>query len=106
LQGLSYVSVSQLFDERDEPYSAFAGKQVSSLEELFLQRRTLWFVRPRERDDPIHEIRLLGADDQEPRDFAETFLESRSTRFLWLSDVHFSAEGHHAFPLVFRCGNS
>jgi len=41
LQGLSYVSVSQLFDERDEPYSAFAGKQVSSLEELFLQRRTL-----------------------------------------------------------------
>jgi 3',5'-cyclic AMP phosphodiesterase CpdA len=99
LHALSYVSDPALFTDPDEPYTAFSGKQVSSLEELFLQRRTLWFVRPNAPQDPIHEIRLVGADSQEPHDFAPTFLESRGATFLWLSDLHYSRGGHHAFPL-------
>lgn len=97
LAAWSYVHVPELFSDLGETFESFDSKQVSSADELFLQRRTLWFVRPFQEGDGIREIRLEGGVG--PQDFTESFIESRSDTLIWLSDLHFATDDHHAFPL-------
>lgn len=98
LRRWSYVEVSEAFETKRSIFEDFDGKQVSSLEELRHQERTIWFVRPFRSDDKIHEILLYDTGKVIPSNFPENIIESRSPRLLWLSDLHFSEE-HHAFPL-------
>jgi 3',5'-cyclic AMP phosphodiesterase CpdA len=56
-------------------------------------------VRAARPKDSHHEIRLLHAHEFRPSHFPGVFQQSSSRSVLWLSDVHFSVDGHHAFPL-------
>ena len=94
----SYVQVDEFFTHRSSRFSAFYGKRIYSLAELRQQERTIWFIRRAKPADPRHEIMLLDARTASPSHFPEQFQQSPSLNLLWLSDVHFSVDGHHAFP--------
>ena len=101
LHGYSYVQVDEFFDHGRSRFTVFYGKQVSSLQELREQDRTIWFVRPFDASaDPSHQILLLDARTTSPTHFPEEFRQTAGRSILWLSDVHFSKAGHHAFPPV------
>lgn len=93
----TYVDVDEFFSPVQPGYKAFDGKQVSSLNELTLQNRTIWFVRPFRNGDTTHQISLLDAKRLDPADFPAQALQTRATTLLWVSDLHFGAE--HGFPL-------
>lgn len=91
LEGFSYVSPSG-----GDP---FDGKRVHSLRELVQQEKTLWFLRPFRPEDPSHEISLLSAARAVPDDFPPEYRQSESRQILWVSDLHYAADGHHGFPI-------
>ena len=99
LQRLSYVEVPEFFEQRESSFGPFDGKRVASLGELRDQDRSIWFVRAARPEDSQHEIRLLHAHAFRPSHFPDQFHQSSSRSVLWLSDVHFSIDTHHAFPL-------
>lgn len=96
LQKFSYERVDEVFVDKTSHYSEFYGKRVHSAEELRFQDRSVWFVRPFRASDFTHEIILRNP--QVPVHFSRSYIESDSNALIWLSDLHFSKEGHHAFP--------
>jgi 3',5'-cyclic AMP phosphodiesterase CpdA len=99
LNTLSYARVDAFFRDGASRYTPFYEKQVHSTGELRQQDRTIWFVRPFRQGDPTHEVSLLDPRAVTPTHFSTSFFESDSRNLLWVSDLHFSEEGHHAFPL-------
>ncbi len=98
LQKWSYVDVDELFETKKSIYKDFDGKQVSSIEELRYQERTIWFLRPFQKGDPTHKILLYDRSKVKPSNFPENIIESHSSCLLWLSDLHFSQDEFHGFP--------
>jgi hypothetical protein len=96
LQGLAYVRVDGFFTSNASKYTPFYGKRIASPGELRQQDRSIWFVRDGRVGDRAHEIELLGSRQVEPAHFPEGYVQTMSTRLLWVSDLHF---GKHAFPL-------
>lgn len=99
LNRYSYVKVPEFFEAGESGYGAFYGKRIDSVRELLQQNRTIWFARDAQPGDPVHSISLLDSHRIEPSDFPREPLVSASTDLLWVSDLHFSDDGHHAFPL-------
>src|ERR1035437_221706 len=99
LRGYSYVRVDEFFQEIPSRYTPFYGKRVHSIQELRQQDRTIWFVRPAQDTDPMHEVAFLDPRRITPVHFPKEFVESPSRKVLWISDPHLSADGHHGFPL-------
>lgn len=98
LNKLTYVKVDSFFEHGKSDYSAFYGKQLHSISELRQQDRTIWFVRDFKSGDRTHEIKLLNSNSVTPTNFSQNFFETPTRTLLWLSDLHFSEDGHHAFP--------
>lgn len=99
LQSYTYVRVDSFFEGGASRYLPFYDKRIYSLDELIQQNRTMWFVRDAVPSDPIHEISLLDRSRIEPGDFPRDFRVSASTNLLWVSDLHYSMDGHHGFPV-------
>ncbi len=99
LRKYSYVRVDDFFQQGASRYTPFYDKRVHSIQELLQQDRTIWFVRPSQDTDPIHEVALLDPRRITPMHFTKEFLESPSRTVLWISDPHLSADPHHGFPL-------
>jgi hypothetical protein len=98
LHGFSYLRVDEFFEGKESSYAPFYDKQVHSVKELRQQDRTIWFLRDFRSGDPTHEVSLLSTRAVTPVHFSAEYFESRSGALLWVSDTHFSKEGHHAFP--------
>lgn len=99
LHRFSYLRVDKFFTGKESSYAPFYGKQVHSVKELRQQDRTIWFLRDFKIGDPIHEVSLLSSRSVTPVHFSVEYFESKSRALLWVSDTHFSEEGHHGFPL-------
>lgn len=100
LNKLTYVRVDEFFEQKPSKYSSFYGKRVYDADELRQQDRTIWFVRPfNQNADHTHEVRLLDAQQIAPTHFKPDFARSQSRHLLWISDLHFSLDNHHSFPL-------
>lgn len=101
LKEFTYVQVDDFFMETPSRYTPFYNKIVHSIRELRQQDRTIWFVRKAVAgEDKEFEVSLLDAKKFTPEDFTKDFIRSSSPNLLWVSDLHFSTEGHHAFPLT------
>lgn len=98
LHGYTYLRVDSFFKSGDSRYGVFYDKRVYSPAELRQQDRSIWFVRSARENDPSHEVRLTDAKSVAPYNFPERAIEDEAGLFLWLSDLHFSAD-HHNFPL-------
>jgi len=98
LQHYAYVQRDEFFENGKSRYGTFYNKIVFGPEELRDQDRTMWFVRPRAPTDRVNEVRLLAAKSLQPSHFPEEFTQSKSCNLLWLSDLHFSVDSHHAYP--------
>lgn len=98
LKQYAYVPVDEFFEQPSAGYGMFSGKRIASLEELREQERTIWFIARAAANAREHEIRMLHPHRASPSHFPEQFQQSASLNLLWLSDVHFSTTGHHAFP--------
>jgi Calcineurin-like phosphoesterase len=99
LHKFTYLQVDEFFEHGKSSYTPFYGKRVYSVKELRQQDRTIWFLKDFENGEPTHEVSLLSSRSVAPVHFSTEYFESASRSLLWVSDVHFSGEGHHAFPL-------
>jgi 3',5'-cyclic AMP phosphodiesterase CpdA len=99
LRRFSYVRVDDFFGGSESRYLPFYGKRLYSIAELIPQNRTIWFIRNTRPEDPIHEISLFDARRIEPRDFPPLVRQTSSRNLLWVSDLHFSIDNHHGFPV-------
>lgn len=99
LKELTCVQVDEFFESRQSRYDVFYNKRIHSPDELRQQNRTIWFVRQFRDGDKTHEVSLLDARAIAPVHFAHDFKQTESTKLLWVSDLHFSVDGHHAFPI-------
>jgi hypothetical protein len=63
------------------------------------QNRTIWFARTYQQTDRTQYVQLLDANRITPSDFPAKVLVSERKRLLWLSDLHFSVDDNHRFPL-------
>lgn len=104
LRTLSYVRVDSFFGGAESRYTPFYDKQVFSIAELIPQNRTIWFVRDVRNGDPVHEVSLFDARRVEPHDFPPLIRQANSRNLLWLSDLHFSTDDHHGFPIESTAG--
>ncbi len=95
----TYQRVDEFFKTNQSRYKPFYGKRVYSPDELQQQDRTIWFVRRFRKGDRSNEISLLDAFTFHPFDFPTEFTVSPNRHVLWLSDLHFSVDEHHGFPL-------
>ncbi|MFN7142262.1 MAG: metallophosphoesterase family protein [Myxococcota bacterium] len=93
----TYHRVDAFFEEHPSRFDAFYGKQVSSPEELRQQDRSIWFIRPFDPADRTHVVSLLDARTLKPQNFPTAYEQLDEDTLLWLSDTHFSVDGHHAF---------
>ena len=100
LRGLAYEQVDDFFEDQRSPFSAFYGKRIYDVGELIQQNRTVWFTRSATDEDPSHEVALLNAEHVRPHHFAPAYFSTPSRTLLWISDLHFSEDDHHAFPLT------
>ncbi len=98
LHTFSYFQVDELFAGGSSPYEIFYNKRVHSLQELRQQERTIWFVRAFLESDKTHEISLLSNKSLNPEHFSSSYFETPSRQLLWVSDLHFSTDGHYRFP--------
>jgi hypothetical protein len=99
LQGLTCVHVDEFFENPPSRYTPFYGKRIDSPEELRQQDRTIWFVRPFKAGDATHQISLLDSNRIAPAHFPRRVVESKSPYLALTSDVHFSVDNHHGFPV-------
>jgi predicted MPP superfamily phosphohydrolase len=102
LKDWTYVRVDELFADGPSGFTKFYGKRVVSASELAQQNRTIWFIRPAEPTDASGEILLTKTGPHEP--FLQRIVDSPSANLLWISDTHFSASGHHGFPVESSTG--
>ncbi|MDQ1612158.1 MAG: hypothetical protein QOG00_2089 [Pyrinomonadaceae bacterium] len=98
LHNFTYVRVNEFFENNESSFTPFYGKQVRSAEELRQQDRTIWFVRPFSQGDLTHEISLLDSYFLKPSHFPQEYTQVQSAKLLWVSDLHFSINGHHNYP--------
>jgi 3',5'-cyclic AMP phosphodiesterase CpdA len=96
LSSLSYARVDELFSDGTSRFTQFYEKRIASAQELAQQNRTIWFVRSARSDDSAAELLLTKASPPDP--FLRRLIDSSSANLLWISDTHFSVDGHHAFP--------
>ncbi len=94
----SYIREDSFFGGAESRYLPFYGKRIASFNEMVPQNRTIWFVRDVRPQDPIHEVSLFDAKRLVPHDFSPVFRQTVSRNLLWVSDLHFSVDGHHGFP--------
>lgn len=97
----SYVEVPEFFKEGSD-FNIFNNKAVCSPEELYLQQRTIWFIRDfNQETDTTQEIRVISDRMNTPRDVDQEFYPIGGNTILWVSDLHFSKEYeggcHHNF---------
>lgn len=97
----SYVEVPEFFNEESD-FKIFNNKAVCSAEELYLQQRTIWFIREfNQITDTTQEIRVISDKLNTPRDVDFEFYPIDGNTLLWVSDLHFSEEyggvSHHNF---------
>lgn len=91
LNEYSYVEVKGLFlDESD--FQVFSNKRISSIRELIVQNRTLWFARLAKETDSLKEILLLKSEVTQPYHFSQKYYQARGSKLLWLSDLHLSED--------------
>jgi predicted phosphodiesterase len=98
LHQYSYLPVPEFFESHQSNFAAFDGKQVSSLKELKYQDRTIWFLRTLQKTDPTNEIYLLDNEEFNPTHFSPKIRDKAADTIVFLSDMHFSSDGHHEFP--------
>jgi UDP-2,3-diacylglucosamine pyrophosphatase LpxH len=96
--------VDAFFEDRPSCFEAFYDKQVASLEELRQQDRSIWFVRPFAPTDRTHVVSLLDARTLKPSNFPASYEQLDEDTLLWMSDLHFSVDGHHAFARLEQPG--
>jgi predicted phosphodiesterase len=85
-------------ETHQEFFSDFFNKQVSSLDELYHQERTIWFLQPFNRSHRTETILLTNAATAHPQDFTKTYKPLSTNQILWVSDLHYSnGEKHHQF---------
>lgn len=99
LQGFAYARRDEFFKDGTSRYGVFYDKVISSCDELREQDRTMWFIREVKESDRRNEVRLLRVGELIPSHFPATFVETKSQHLLWLSDLHFSIDGHHAYAV-------
>jgi len=101
LQKYTYVRVDEFFENHQSRYTPFYGKRIQNPDELRMQDRTIWFVRPfNPRTDLVHALVLLNAKQIAPSHFETEFAKSKSFNLLWVSDLHFCKDSvNHGFPL-------
>jgi 3',5'-cyclic AMP phosphodiesterase CpdA len=92
----TYVRVDEFFADGASRFVQFYGKRIASAQELTLQNRTIWFVRPALPSDPSKELLLAAPPPPDP--FLQRVIDSPCADLLWISDTHFSIGDHHAFP--------
>lgn len=97
LKKWSYVQIDELFETKKSVYETFYDKQVSSFGELRSQDRTIWFIRPLEATDALHEVRVYDQSKAAPRNYSDEIVKAHSNNLLWISDPHFSTDNHD-FP--------
>ena len=93
LKNYSYIEIDEHFASRQTPFKMFDKKVVYSLEELYQQQRTIWFLRDKKETDQTREITSYNPPKES---FEETFTLDDGGNILWLSDLHFS-KTHHVF---------
>lgn len=99
LHKYAYAPVDDFFREDRSRYAPFYDKQISSIRELMQQNRTIWFIRKARKSDLRHEISFFDAHRVAPEDFPSEVRQSGSLHLLWVSDLHYSVDGHHGFPI-------
>jgi hypothetical protein len=104
LQTLTCVQVDDFFEHPPSRYTPFYGKRIDSPAELRQQDRTIWFVRQFKAGDGTHQISLLDSNRVAPAHFPRRVIESRSPFLALTSDVHFSVDNHHGFPVNSTAG--
>lgn len=97
----SYVEVPEFFKEGSD-FNIFNNKAVCSLDELYFQQRTIWFIRDfNQETDTTQEIRVISDRMNTPRDVDQEFYPIGGNTILWVSDLHFSKDYgdtcHHNF---------
>lgn len=96
LKKLSYYKVDDFFVSGHSSFIPFYNKRIYSMDELFEQQRTIWFVRDYERGDKSHEIHSYSMSLSSGKNVDTDFRLLTTNNILWVSDLHFSQE-HHAF---------
>ncbi|WP_165727547.1 metallophosphoesterase [Pseudoalteromonas sp. 31A1] len=99
LNSFSYESDNFGLFKESEPFQDFFDKQVSSLEELRHQDRTIWFLKSFDADKhETHEIVLYNSSNVDPSVFPKNYSKLYSSKVHWVSDLHFSdSPNRHAF---------
>jgi 3',5'-cyclic AMP phosphodiesterase CpdA len=97
LQNWSYVRTDEFFETKKSIFDAFYDKQLTSFTELRNQDRTIWFIRPKETTDAVHEIHVYDRSKAVPSNFSEQIVQLHTPNLLWISDPHFS-DSNHDFP--------
>lgn len=97
LRNWSYVRIDEFFETKKSVFDAFYGKQLSSFTELRNQDRTIWFIRPKQGTDGVHEIHVYDRSKTVPSNFSEEVVQLHTPNLLWVSDPHFSTTNHD-FP--------
>lgn len=103
LKGYSYCKVANFFKEQNKAFDMYNKKIVYSVDELWDQQRTVWFIRKYQRGkDNTNEIRLVNSKRAEPTNIDHDYRLCNSNSILWLSDLHFSDTYndicYHNFP--------
>ena len=90
-----YAYSDKIKDFFNDPqmFSIFENKQISSLRELRLQDRTVWFLENYDRTiHDSHEILLSTANDSVAAVFPKRTVELRNGKVIWMSDIHFDED--------------
>lgn len=97
----AYERMDDLFEDSLDVYTEFHNKRVASVRELRHQERTMWLIKIADESADSHEIVLCQKGHFNPEHFHSSYIQTKGSKLLWLSDLHFSevAEGHR-FPLV------
>ncbi len=93
LKKYSYVEIDEHFASKTTPFNMFDQKVVYSVEELYQQQRTIWFLRDKKTSDEEREITSYNPPKES---YEKTFTLDEAGEILWLTDLHFS-KTHHAF---------
>jgi len=96
LKQYSYYRVDSFFLSGKSPFGPFYNKIVFSLNELFNQQRTIWFIRKANSKDKRHEISSYSGNLIIDKNIDSGFKPLSTSNVLWLSDLHFSQQ-HHEF---------
>jgi 3',5'-cyclic AMP phosphodiesterase CpdA len=92
LNDFTYIHIETFFvDPSIVNYGLFENKIVSSILELKLQDRSIWFVREARPEDLNHEIQLAGYNKLQPTHFTKKFKNTTHRRILWFTDIHFGS---------------